>query len=153
MLRSIRVQLENGFHEPNSEAHGATCISAIECHENELDMRLEEDRSSLHSWLQTRDPAFLIVDDLDQCGYRTALQVEKELSHLQKAGLRIMVTSRVPYQRKNLKHTCDIDTCSSQGRRLAVWEVWKCKKCYDDKEEKNTVCKTCRDEGHTCNKW
>jgi hypothetical protein len=153
MLESIRAQLESPSQKVKHIVDSANEIVSTEHCKQELEARLADCRSSLHSWLQSNGPAFLLVDDLDQCGYATALLVEKELAHLQKAGLRIMITSRVPYQRKNLKHTCDIDTCSSKGRRLAVWEVWKCRKCYDGKEEKNTVCTTCKGEGHTCQKW
>jgi len=115
-------------------------------------------RVSICTILRDLPCAFLVLDDLDQCGYQTAQLLEEEFTHLRKHGLRVMTTSRVarftktnwlcnvPYREHYIPSDCD---------------VWVCRKCYDEAEQADeqekwemldsifVVCNSCKEAGET----
>jgi hypothetical protein len=115
-------------------------------------------RRSICTILHDLPCAFLVLDDLDQCGYQTAELLEEEFTHLRKHGLRIMTTSRVArFTRRNW-------LCNVPCREHYIpsdCDVWVCRKCYDEAEQADeqergemldsifVVCNSCKEAGET----
>jgi hypothetical protein len=81
--------------------------------------------------------AFLVLDDLDQCGYQTVQLLEEEFTLLRKHGLRIMTTSRVARFTWR-EWWCHVSLCSSSHPEHSIplpCDVWVCKKCYEEVEQ------------------
>jgi hypothetical protein len=83
------------------------------------------------------------------------MRLEDELARLQGKGLRIMVTSRVPYERNAGLEYGDCNNESCDGIDLQLWELWTCRTCYllpeqpPDISALETFCASCR----KCGKW
>lgn len=154
ILRSIYLQLYNSGSKPNSYSPHSfhSAVESLSDHVEEKlfsTIDLAEQRSCLHTFLNASGTArsFLVIDGIDACTYNTWLSIERELAHLQQCGLRIFVTSRVPFQRSIVMHTCHVDACELWGQQFEPYDTWLCRKCYDEEQVKDTVfavCDTCK---------
>lgn len=52
-------------------------------------------RNSIYRAVHATPRTFLVIEDLDSCGYHSVKLLEEELDTLQKHGLRTMITSRI----------------------------------------------------------
>jgi len=88
--------------------------------------------------------AFLIVDDLDMlCANPTDyLIIQHELENLQEE-MKIMTTSRVPFNRSTEGGTCDAK--EEEHDIEDIW--WQCVLCMGDE---HYICDTCKVEGFGC---
>lgn len=157
VMESIHHQLiGNGFEEDSTfqSYDGSTCTSQPR--------NIKELRRSIYTALHHSPHTFLVIDDLDQCGYQSVQLLEEELDKLRAHGLRIMITSRVA------RYETRYWLCDAGGGHsiTADCEVWLCSKCYEgaeqlDGEEKEemlgsfvtcTSCKNTREAMRTCSK-
>ena len=89
--------------------------------------------------------AFLILDNMDQCGIALKELLERELSAMQKQGLKIMSTSRLPrYEDSEL---LEGRACDFHGHNFAMDLYWHCNKCQQD------ICESCKGGEEYCNYW
>lgn len=143
ILHSIRSQLD------------VQSSSRDVCASQKILQDRESLRTSICTLLSTLPLPFLVVDDLDQCGYKIAQLLEEELVSYQAHGLRIMTTSRVArYNEEKWQCNAPFDhTIASE------FDVWVCKMCYDIAEQAEepergkiraglyTFCNSCKDVG------
>lgn len=88
-------------------------------------------RDSLYTVLHSIPRAFLVIDDLDNCGYQAVKAIEKELGILQEYRLRTMITSRIA-RYPTVRWSCD----AGGGHSIrADCDVWVCSDCYQAAEE------------------
>jgi hypothetical protein len=128
-------------------------------------MTLDDQLEALQNWIvkfvAICKPTFLIVDDLDRCGYRKAQLLETEVSYFQKHGLRIMITSCVAPPRMWSRTACDW-VCDVKNCPIPERNVWICETCANDVENSKDkwerfsrmanvliVCTSCIQSGNT----
>jgi hypothetical protein len=94
---------------------------------------LEGFRRSIYRILRDLPCAFLVLDDLDQCGYQHVELLEEELVGLREHGLGIMTTSRVA------RYTKQSWCCRLKKGHLIETdcEVWICSECWKETEPLN----------------
>jgi len=95
---------------------------------------------------QLRGSSFLLVDGLDQCTPSLQQLLERELTAMQQAGLRIMVASRLPVYERTVEYYCDFHEHDLYEAPLLFH--WQCIIC-----EKSIICLPCKEEGKPCNNW
>lgn len=157
------------------EEFTADVLESIYCqltgtnHNNDSKLQTSEDRStelrtSIYRALDSVPRAFLVIDDLDTCGYQSVRLIEEELDTLQKHGLRIMIASRIT-RYPTIDWSCDAE----HGHSIrADCDVWFCSQCYQraeglkGEEREETVyglfvtCTSCKEKSETermCSKY
>ncbi|KAK2015913.1 hypothetical protein LZ32DRAFT_645407 [Colletotrichum eremochloae] len=116
------------------------------------DLRMQLLRSALDLCLSKLIRAFLIVDDFDRCGMAAGLLLENELSRMAAQGLKVFLTSRIPWLTVIPRRvTCD--SCPKDGKEIIVY--WQCKSCGEGGAGPDTahvLCQSCKDKGKACGK-
>ena len=108
-------------------------------------------RQALTTRLSSSTNAFLVLDGLDRCTTGAALFVQEELTRLQRLGLRIMTTSRIPWLKESFRdYCCDGGEECPEPDNPSVY--WECQKCIST-EDSFVVCHTCYFRGQPCLKW
>lgn len=128
------------FHEKYTEACrvGKRATARIDLVSKAVNARLCEP--------QLRGSSFLLVDGLDQCTPSLQQLLERELTAMQQAGLRIMVASRLPVYERIVEYYCDFHERDLYEAPLLLY--WQCMIC-----EKSIICQPCKEEGKLCNNW
>lgn len=110
-----------------------------------VDVSLTVVQNMLDQLLQKYSSTFLVVDDVDACGSRTALLIEKHLREMQRKNVRILVTSRISLHQ--IYYNLDCDLCS---QRAFVW--WTCELCQNGSHYP-CICNDCKEEQGSCSHW
>ncbi|OCK96347.1 uncharacterized protein K441DRAFT_694885 [Cenococcum geophilum 1.58] len=120
----------NGHGVRENAKRAAPCIDSI--------------RNALYSRLSDLNRTFLVVDDFDWCSPALRLLLIEELSQLQRWGLSIMVTSRVPLLLEDDPETisCDVNESHTDLRLF-----WECQTCNGTNF---IMCHPCREKGEVC---
>lgn len=123
-----------------AQANGRRIAVRIQCITDTLHQRLEE--------IAETGRAFLVVDNLDQCSLTLMEILERELSVLQKMGLGIMLTLRLPEHEKRERVWCDFHDRGPSESHLQFF--WRCTKC-----EMRYMCEgeTCYNPFQVCAQW
>lgn len=126
--------------------------------------RMKELENLIYKALHAIPCAFLVVDDLDSCGYHSVKLIEEKLDTLQKHGLRTMITSRIA-RYPTIRWFCDAG--GAHGIE-ADCDVWFCNQCYQQAEKLEgeeredmvddlfVTCTTCKEKDETkriCSKY
>lgn len=102
---------------------------------------------------------WLVVDDLD-CLWpirKEYLEVEERLEQLRGIGVRVLLTSRTPFQLSTQKPICDVsleneydhDEEQHEGRPgLIAW--WECNLDHDSTGGPFWICQKCKEAGYAC---
>lgn len=143
-LLSIYDQLaaSNLPHDSSSNAY----LNGHGVRENAKDAApcIDSTRNALYSRLSDLNRAFLVVDDFDWCSPALRLLLTEELSQLQRWGLSIMVTSRVPLL---LKDDPEEISCDVNDSHTYLRIFWECQTCNGTSF---IMCHPCREKGEVC---
>jgi len=115
----------------------------------EDDPPIEALRSAIERVISTLKVVLLVVDDVDVLWHEPAeyLAFEEALSWLRGLGVKILITSRVPFHKSTLEAVCDVKP--KEHRHLDIW--WQCKLCLETEPE-FFICDVCKEAGHGCPK-
>jgi hypothetical protein len=108
----------------------------------------EEDlQAAISRKIRSLKHTFLVIDDLDILWTKPDEYgaLEEELSWLQKCGMKIMTTSRVPFLKSTNLANCDVQPDDHQN--IDIW--WQCALCVADEFY---ICDPCKENGHGCPK-
>lgn len=95
--------------------------------------------------INARGQAFLILDNVDQCSAALRELLERELSNLQRIGLKIMTTSRLP--RYEASETMVNVVCDFHAGDFQTDLYWHCDRCEKD------ICESCKGDEEDCRNW
>jgi hypothetical protein len=92
------------------------------------------------------DRCFVLIDGMDQCTSSLRDLLEQEILALQKLGMNIMITSRLPiYEFQKLKF-CDCHEPNEYDESMMFY--YRCMSCTE-----NICCLPCKEEEKSCPKW
>jgi hypothetical protein len=104
-------------------------------------IRISSIREAVNARLSDLPRAFLLLDDVDRCDGALRLLLDAELASLQKHGLSVMVTSRLPIFEEPEVITCDVHP----SEELKIF--WECRVCGF------IVCSAGKEEMDSCERW
>ena len=122
------------------ERYKAACKDGLHCAS-----RMSLIKNALSTKLETTEHSFLILDGYDHGDKTLQFLLDPELESLQRRGVSVMLTRRVPvFERPLFIMYCD--NCSTGYLQL----YWVCQEC--DEDTCFTLCYACKDTGPLCQK-
>ena len=92
------------------------------------------------------DRCFVLIDSIDQCIPSLRDLLEREILALQKRGMNIMITSRLPiYEFQKLKF-CDCHEWNEYDESMTFY--YRCMSCTE-----HICCLPCKEEEKSCPQW